>query len=382
MASVLAFLQNALLSPAQPSQLGQLLPLLALHQPFASASSNSPEHTKFLRTLDSLVVGKDEAGRLVGWTVAREILDQEARAGPGSESSVVDKYGRSWVATLNGLAGVSRRPFFLLCLLARLTSSTFCLLQQRKLAEVLLPAYAGLLSTVYRTSALHPQFARESILPQLQKLVLALLSFFPPSAPLSQVHLDMILPILPGLVGLHPASLRPLQGQLSTLSIRALTHVDASPLVKKSAVELYAALPDLVGKSASPQAFHAAVLAALESAHQGADALFEGVFDEPARERDGEGVKFVRWEEERREKDAFKRKGTGKARVEAGVRLVAGALRYVLSSCMLLGARDVSVVGTLWLIHALTVDLADKRPSELYPFPSVPSLPLLSDCSE
>lgn len=379
MASVLAFLQNALLSPAQPSQLGQLLPLLALHQPFASAGSNSPEHTKFLRTLDSLVVGKDEAGRLVGWKVAREILDQEARAGPGSESSVVDKYGRSWVATLNGLAGVSLRPSLLNRLLAQLTSFTFCLLQQKKLAEVLLPAYAGLLSTVYRTSALHPQFARESILPQLQKLVLALLSFFPPSAPLSQVHLDTILPILPGLVGLHPASLRPLQGQLSTLSIRALTHIDASPLVKKSAVELYAALPDLVGKSASPQAFHAAVLAALESAHQGADALFEGIFDEPARERDGEGVKFVRWEEERREKDAFKRKGTGKARVEAGVRLVAGALRCVSAASL---SRTSLSIGTVSLMNALTVDLADKRPSELSLFPSVPSLPLLSDCSE
>lgn len=201
--------------------------------------------------------------------------------------------------------------------------------QQKKLPEVLLHPYAGLLSTVFLTASLSPQFQRESVLPQLQKVVLALLSFFPPSAPLSSAHVDAILPVLPALVNLHPASLRPLQAQLQTLALRALTHAGGSAQTKKAAVDLSAALPALVGKSAMPQAFHAAVLAALESAHQGADALFDGVVDEAVRERDGEGVKFAAWDDQRREKDGWKRRATGKGRVEGGIRLVAGLLRYV-----------------------------------------------------
>lgn len=200
-------------------------------------------------------------------------------------------------------------------------------LQQKKLPEILLHAYASLLSTVFLTASLSPQFQRESVLPALQKLVLALLSFFPPTAELSFAHLDAILPILGPLVSLHPASLRPLQGQLQTLSLRALTQPGATAANKRAAVNLFTALPALLGKSAMPQAFHVAILAALESAHQGVDSLFEGVIEEATRERDGEGLKFAPWDEVRREKDGWRRRASGKARVEAGVRLVAGLLR-------------------------------------------------------
>jgi hypothetical protein len=106
MAALLSHLQTSLLSPAEPAALPALLPLLALHQPFASAQAG-PEATKFLRALDALVVGKDEAGRLVGWTVAREVLEQEARGGQRArDGGCIERYGRSWVTTLVGLAGV------------------------------------------------------------------------------------------------------------------------------------------------------------------------------------------------------------------------------------------------------------------------------------
>lgn len=116
MAALLSHLQTSLLSPPEPAALPTLLPLLALHQPFASAQAGGPEQAKFLRALDALVVGKDEASRLVGWTVAREVLEQEARGGQRArDGGCIERYGRSWVTTLVGLAGVRPRPRAALC---------------------------------------------------------------------------------------------------------------------------------------------------------------------------------------------------------------------------------------------------------------------------
>lgn len=114
MAALLPYLHTHLLSPPEPAALPTLLPLLALHQPFATAAgpTTADARAKFVRALDALVVGKDERARVVGWAVAREVLAQEARGGPRArDGGCVERYGRSWVTTLVGLAGV--RPFLL-----------------------------------------------------------------------------------------------------------------------------------------------------------------------------------------------------------------------------------------------------------------------------
>lgn len=108
--SLLSHLSSQSFAPASHalSVLPQTVSLLQLHSPFSPSNSASPlppAHVAFIKTVDAYVLGKDVEGRLVGWTIARLIVEQGG-------ADILEIWGRSWVVGLMPLVGVSSTPSF------------------------------------------------------------------------------------------------------------------------------------------------------------------------------------------------------------------------------------------------------------------------------
>lgn len=101
--TVLPHLLSQSLAPASHALacLPQTVSLLSLHAPFANQASPLPGSVvSFVKAIDAYVLGKDVEGRLVGWTIAKMIVEQGG-------ADILETWGRSWVVGLMPLVGVS-----------------------------------------------------------------------------------------------------------------------------------------------------------------------------------------------------------------------------------------------------------------------------------
>ena len=101
--TVLPHLLSQSLAPASHALacLPQTVSLLSLHAPFANQASPLPGSVvSFVKAIDGYVLGKDVEGRLVGWTIAKMIVEQGG-------ADILETWGRSWVVGLMPLVGVS-----------------------------------------------------------------------------------------------------------------------------------------------------------------------------------------------------------------------------------------------------------------------------------
>ncbi|CED82913.1 Armadillo-type fold [Phaffia rhodozyma] len=303
-ASLLAFLGSTL---SHPGFLSQTVSLIEIHAPFhpeVLPKIPSSVLTSFLKALDALILSKEEANRLAGWSIGAIVMDQSR-----ASAEILDRFGRNWVVGLMGIVG-------------------------KQLASHLIGPFVRLLSSIFLNSgSSNPQFHREITLPNLQKYTLNLLVW---TEKFPLVALPPILPFLSHLVALHPPSVRALHASLLSTSLAGLSTAQ-HPSTRQAAVKLYTSLHLLPGKSASPQAFVHDLQSALTSAHECLDALFQGVFEEQAggrqaRDDIGElGIKWKGFTELAKERDSLKKRSVALERLDGFVRLVTGMLRQPTS---------------------------------------------------